>query len=295
MFISQFVGLSKNSITKALDKNRVYTAGRYLLGVGYKFTIRFPATYQHVEFSKASEASADVVMAQTNGDGGTVYMECAFQYKLKPEKINGESPLGLYQYYGEKSYQRKIANLAKSSMVNSVKLVKVQDFYTQREFVKSTVLNGLIAQFKNDGDYIEITGFQLGFTKFPITTESNIIKSSKENQKKEMTMKVREAKLVETQSFKIDGNATAQITELKAMVDSEARIVRNLATSGAKKIALEAQQVANLELRDRLSFDNKELMRYLWLKTLNTTGETDTVVSPSTILFFIFLFLRRRF
>jgi len=65
---------------------------------------------------------------------------------------------------------------------------------------------------------------------------------------------------------------------MTAKVDSEARLVRNVATARAKKIALQAQQTANLKLRDDLDFENKQLMRYLWLKALNSTGADSKVM-----------------
>ena len=113
------IGIVKNTITKALDAETVYTAGRYLLGIGDQFSVRFPRTYRHIEFSKGPDASGDVVMGQTNLDGGTVHMEVSFQYRLKPEKLNGNGEnLGLYQYYGATTYHQKITNLAKSSLVS---------------------------------------------------------------------------------------------------------------------------------------------------------------------------------
>jgi hypothetical protein len=44
--------------------------------------------------------------------------------------VNGKNPPGLYQYYGELNYHQKITNLAKSSLVNSIKSVKMTDFFS---------------------------------------------------------------------------------------------------------------------------------------------------------------------
>jgi hypothetical protein len=272
----------KNTITKALDAETVYTAGRYLLGIGDQFSVRFPRTYRHIEFSKGPDASGDVVMGQTNLDGGTVHMEVSFQYRLKPEKLNGNGEnLGLYQYYGATTYHQKITNLAKSSLVNSIKQVKMIEFYSDRQKVQKLMYENLVATFKSDGDYIDLIGsknFQLGKTRFPATTEAKIIESAKENQKKAMFYNEQKAKLVQAVSFNIAGNASAQIVEMTSKVDSSARLKRNVATAKAKQIALAAQQRVNLELREQLGFSNKQLMRYLWLKALNNTGADTNIL-----------------
>jgi hypothetical protein len=275
------IGIVKNSITKSLDADHVYTAGRYLLGVGDGFAVTFPATYRHIEFSRRSDASADTIMGQTNGDGGTVRMECSFQYKIRPEKVNGKNPPGLYQYYGELNYHQKITNLAKSSLVNSIKSVKMTDFFSARQNVKKVMFDNLVKVFENDGGYIDLIGpqnFQLGYTVFPSTTEAKIIESAKENQKKEMFYNIEKAKLVQAVSFNIAGNASAQIVEMTSKVDSAARYRRNVATASAKQIQLLAEQKVNSELRAQLQFDNAQLMRYLWLKALNSTGSDTSIL-----------------
>jgi len=281
------IGIVKNSITKALDVDSVYTAGRYLLGIGDQFAVKFPSTYRHVEFSKGPDASGDTVMGQTNRDGGTVHMEVSFQYKLKPEKLNAkkdpsnQNKGGLYQYYGATTYHQKITNLAKSSLIKSIKQIKMVSFYENRETVKRDMYNNLVAEFEGDGAYIDLMGprnFQLGYTRFPATTEGKIIESAKENQKKEMFYNVQKAKLVQAVSFNIAGNASAQIVEMTSKVDSDARLKRNVATADAKQIALEAQQRVNLELRTQMGFANKQLLRYLWLKALNSTGSDTNIL-----------------
>jgi len=281
------IGIVKNSITKALDSESVYTSGRYLLGIGDGFAVKFPSTYRLVEFSKGPDASGDTVMGQTNGDGGTVHMEVSFQYKLKPEKLNSKKDAsnnnkgGLYQYYGATTYHQKITNLAKSSLIKSIKQVKMISFYTERDQVSAVMYKNLVNAFETDGGYIDLIGprnFQLGYTRFPSTTEAKIIESSKENQKKEMFYNQQKSKLVQAISFNIAGNASAQIVEMTSKVDSDARLKRNVATASAKQIALSAQQTVNLELRTKMGFENKQLMRYLWLKALNNTGSDTNIL-----------------
>jgi hypothetical protein len=195
--------------------------------------------------------------------------------------VNGKNPPGLYQYYGELNYHQKITNLAKSSLVNSIKSVKMTDFFSARQNVKKVMFDNLVKVFENDGGYIDLIGpqnFQLGYTVFPSTTEAKIIESAKENQKKEMFYNIEKAKLVQAVSFNIAGNASAQIVEMTSKVDSAARYRRNVATASAKQIQLLAEQKVNSELRAQLQFDNAQLMRYLWLKALNSTGSDTSIL-----------------
>jgi len=78
-------GLMYNTITKQVTLTKIYTPGRYFLGLGRDF-IKFPTGLQTIEWaggaSTGLKCSDGCLMSVSTVDGLSMYLEVSFQFRL---------------------------------------------------------------------------------------------------------------------------------------------------------------------------------------------------------------------
>lgn len=276
------LGLKYNTISKVIALDAVYENGRYLLGVGQSFK-RFPATLQTVEFSKSKQRDEPplTVVIQSS----TVQLECAFQYKLVPSRIGSES--GLYRKYSQ-GYHQLFVRTAKAAILQAVNDTKVEDFYNRRPAIRASIHNRIRARFIEEGGYVSIPSFQLLYVDIPLSKEKLIVQTEIKKEEQNTEAKKRAKKLIDAESGVVLNAATVQVKQLKDTQLAQANVIKNTAVAKAKEVTIDMEQAVFKTYKAKLGLNNKQLLRFLWLKaaTAIAANETNQVVTglPNGVL-----------
>jgi hypothetical protein len=118
------VALEINDITGAIVSDRVYTAGRYFLGLGRGF-VRFPIAEQPVEYRDGGDAGE----LRTATADEQISVELSFTYKLMPSMLPQ-----LFRRYAQ-NYRDKYVSLGESVLGQQLNRFNIEDYYARREIV----------------------------------------------------------------------------------------------------------------------------------------------------------------
>lgn len=269
------LGLKFNTLSKNIDLDAVYENGRYLLGVGQSFK-RFPATLQTVEFSHS--AARDEPPLTVVIESSTVQLSCAFQYRLVPGRIGGET--GLYRKYSQ-GYHQLFVRTAKAAILASVNGTTVEDFYNSRPTIRSSIHSKIRSRFVAEGGYVTIPSFQLLYVEIPASKEKLIVQTEVKKEEQNTEAKKRAKKLIDAESGVVLNAATVQVKQLKDTLVAQADVIKNTAVAKAKEVTIDMEQSIFATYKKELGLSNTELLRFLWLKaqTVLSGNETNRVVA----------------
>lgn len=240
--------------------DKVYTSGRYLLGIGQKFE-RYPLQIQNMEYSSKTGADEYLIEVITTG---TIRVEVTLQYQLKPALLGA-----LYKTYA-KDYKSKFIKIIKSEIVQKALQFEMPQFYLERrkitEAMSTTVKQGAT---KN---WINIKGFQMQYVRIPVDKENLIVQTAITKQKAFTALETKKAAVVKAQILVIKGKAAASIREKTANQNAQAFIIKNEAAAFVTKTVVKAQQNVYPLMKQQMGLTNAELLRLLWINNLNTTS-----------------------
>jgi regulator of protease activity HflC (stomatin/prohibitin superfamily) len=266
-------GLAKNTISGSVDRNTIYTSGRYFLGLGKQF-VQYPATLQTIEFSNyggnAPPLSAGTV--DVRGGGATMLLEVSLQYRLALGQLGQ-----LYTSYAQ-NYKSKLVSTAESTIKNvASERFSVNDYFTIREEVAEVFHAAVNLAYKSD--YASCELFQLRNTDPPTQTENSIINTLVTQEQQSTARQIKLSDLVrnDTANLAVQTDITIQ-NEINARAQAQSKIIIETARAEAVAIKLDAYGQAYSYMRDQLNFTSDGLLTHFFYENLRQ------LESPSQIL-----------
>eukprot|EP00753_Platysulcus_tardus_P014083 PLAT4028.1.p2 GENE.PLAT4028.1~~PLAT4028.1.p2 ORF type:complete len:329 (-),score=141.77 PLAT4028.1:135-1061(-) len=261
------MGIAINRASVTIDETRVYTSGRWLLGLGRGFVV-FPRTLQLIEFSDSGDtADAPALRAQSGRTRITV--ECSLQYQLRPQDL-----VLLWQKH-EQRYHDKLVKIAQSALKVVASEFNSTLFYTQRRTIAAAMLEEVRARLAPE--FVDVRFFQLRKVTLPESVDTSVLEKLVREENTNTANNQQQTGLIEAESAVILSQAQANITELTNEKQSEANVVLNEAIAEARKIRLDSESFALTALKDGLGWSNSQLLRFFWLKSL-ANHKSDKVV-----------------
>jgi regulator of protease activity HflC (stomatin/prohibitin superfamily) len=118
-------GLKYNSISKTIDRNKVYTGGWHWVWPWYNFIV-FPATLVNLDFTDYKGAQSQPLNVKDN-NGQTMRLSVSLQYRIKKDKIPE-----LYSAY-QKGYETTMISFVDATVRTMVGTFGPDDFWTKRK------------------------------------------------------------------------------------------------------------------------------------------------------------------
>ena len=150
------MGIARNNIASNIDKTRVYTAGRYFMGLGKEFII-YPTTVQQLDLPG--------IYAPTL-DRQTVKIDIKLQYKLAPANL-----VNLYlkrnMAYG--TFYRNVVTQTAKEICKEFETIP--DFYTKRVEISQAIEDKVREQL--EAEYAELVAFQVSERWKQATTDGS--------------------------------------------------------------------------------------------------------------------------
>lgn len=259
------IGIAQNTIQRGIDSSKIYTSGRWFLGLGKTF-IRYPTTRQNIYFGSSSDSSGSAsggpLVVRT--PGGQVTVEASLQYSLIPSRV-----VDLYGAF-QQNYHARLVTAASSAIQTAMQGADLQQFYTNRTLVQNLTFTALQNAF--NGLYATCHDFQLRRVTLPATNEQQVVNKIVTEQRAKTAQNVQEQQNVDAATTVIVGEISQTIAVLEANRTQEAAVIVNQAVSTAKALRIDSESGAYTSFQQALGFNNTELLRYIYYKNLKATG-----------------------
>lgn len=259
-------GIEMNTATKSIDATRVYTSGRYFLGLGRAF-LQFPRNFQTIEYSSSADADEPPLTARTNA--GQITLDCSLQYTLVLENL-----VDIYQTY-ELTYHSKFVKIAQNRIKLIASTFEPQAFYTQRKEVTKQMFAALVKDLATEN--VVVHDFQLRKVTLPSANENKIIDKLIAAERQRTAQNQQQENEIVAQTTVISGEQDRLIRIFTANKMREATIVTQNSVAQAKAISLSSQTKVFNVLKSDLGLSSPQLMKYLWLKQLRDVPSTATM------------------
>lgn len=258
-------GIKQNIITRQIEES-VYEEGFYYTSPVATF-IRFPRTWQSVEFSP-SETAQDVVVATRTEDGLDLQIDISFQYRLVKGTL-----ISLYKEYGI-FYETTLLKIARGVIRDVAGEYDALEFFYNRSTISAAMVYAL--QAKESVLYIQVGEFQLRNIDLPDSFEDAIEQVEVAKQEIKKAEYQQQAATIRARTLVIEAEAQFNITKIEAEAYAE-----------ALDIKLTAEGEALAELMTDLGFNSTEILTYLWIKAIEEHDESYLIIgdnAPNIIL-----------
>lgn len=267
-------GLVKNTFAGTVELDKVYTSGRFFLGLGKAF-VKYPANLQTLTFSdNGGDAPALRVASQSaSGDvQGTTTLELSFQYRLMLDRLGK-----IYDTF-QTRYAAKYISVAESTLKNiASQRFSVTDYFDNRIAVGEVFHAALNLAYSSQFAYVEL--FQLKTVKPPSATEQRVIDTLVTQEQQNLAEQEKLANLVR--------NATANLlirtqsiidNTIKAQADSTAEIIRSEARANYIKEVINAYGNAYAVMKSELNFSNSDILTHMYYENIRAMTDPAKIV-----------------
>lgn len=249
------MGIRYNSNLLTIEEDRVYSNGRYFLGLGVNF-IKFPTTLVAAEFAGGNQ------LAAWSAEGQEVFLEVGFYYRLDRGKL-----VDIYKKYDEK-YHARMLQVAKRVIKQVTIQYQAIQFFSNRTLIGEKMARDLRVSLATEDMILEL--FTLRAVDIPDAFEAKIqskvvtLQTAKTATYRKETAVARAANAVQ------EGNGYARIN--KTLAEADARATLTLETARAEGIKLLAQAEANAyeRLSTVLGLSAGPFLKYRWAQMLDS-------------------------
>lgn len=263
------VAIVFDTTTRIIDSTKVFSSGRYLIGLGKSF-ITFPITYQLLDFSVDPEEGGDTLTVNTPG-GQTVFIDVSFYYRIDESKVQE-----IYRI-ARTTLKSFIIREATDSIKTSAALFTVNEYILFRRQIAQKIHEDLNSRLYTKY-YCWVPLLQLRAVDLPDSVENSKIQLAVATQN--------------TKTSELQRNITIinQETTIKAQVyDSNKTVaLQSAASEGAKieaqaisegnRLVVETVALAQLNLTSSLGFNATHLITYNFIKMLRASSSDDNYV-----------------
>lgn len=252
-----------------------FNAGLHFLGVGHKF-IRFPNTYQNMQFSTAEH---DVLHTRTS-DGLPLTLGISFQYTLTKPRV-----YDLYMRH-EEQYPNVLFDIATHVLADVACNYTAYNFFNDKQSI-AIVMQQELTKVTQELVFASVETLQIMLVKLPASFEDAIVESIAVKQNITRTQKTQASKQVEFDTMAMAAQQKANQTVTESRGKAKEIIAKQNATaiSLLQNVATELQ--AYKMITDSLGFSHDELLQYVYYDSLtDRQGEAEYVVglNPNTFV-----------
>jgi len=244
------LAFKKNTLTNKVDTTQVYRNGRYSVGPSVDM-VRFPRTYQKVEFSGAK------ALQVFNAEGLSVGLDASFFFKIQEANLPK-----MFSAYGTNIVSKALA-IAESTLKNSAVTFTIEQYLKNRSIITQTFNRNMTAAMNTIYLDVDDYKFQLRQITFPDQIRNKYLDAAVVLQREKQFQFEQEAKLIRDNTIKLTKATKANTTVITR--EAEARSARIVAvakanadelvsTARGKGIAIALSNLTVTESADRKMF-----------------------------------------
>lgn len=256
-------GIAIDGTAVRIDTSRIYTAGRYALGLGWYF-VKYPQTV----IAETFDADTRNAIVARSKDGVVINLDCSFEYRLLRDQL-----IQLHFKFGS-DYRLPISKTARETIRSVASEFEAFGFFLNR----SIISNRMAEQMRVDlaVNHVSLNSFQLLDIQLPAAFASAIQTTEITRQQIATATFQQERARVEAQTQVLAATQQAQVIEARAAAD--AQVITAQARAQANSIN---ERTSNLIaaysfVKSNYTMTSDELLNYIWLQALGETAATLT-------------------
>jgi len=261
-------GLKQHWFTKKIDPTPVRGIGTHYVGIQYDY-IRFPATWQTVEFSPASDADDIAISTQTK-DGLAITFDASFQYKLRSE--------GLYDIYSQYglTYNDQIVQVARGALRNTASQFSATEFLQNRSIVADAMkldLNISIIHIQVDIEAFQLRQITLPQSFMDATEQVEVAKLQQTIAQYEL-----EAAQIAAQIDIVEAQTAANVSLIQAYAAANVTEIDANAQANALNITMSMESYTMADFMNTTGMNASEAIAFFYVQALENLPEGTTLV-----------------
>jgi len=253
-------GIKYNNNLKSIDDKRVYSNGRYFLGLGLSF-INFPLSASLIEFAKGAG------LRMWTQEGQLVIVDMSLMYRLQREEV-----VNLYRRY-KQDYHSRLEQIT----IRTVKKVSIQytaeDFFRRRGTIGAHMRSELRIRLNQEFCTLEI--FNLRRITIPEEFEAKVISKQIQEQIRQTRVYEKNTSLLRARKNIILGVTDANIS----LAINSARALQNEKIQIADARALRdvsSQEAASYDfVQSLIGISGSKILQYRYSKLMETLEQTN--------------------
>ncbi len=262
------LGLKQNIFTKELVGEPVRGGGWLFVGLEYDY-IRFPATWQTIDFTPSSDADDIPINTQTR-DGLAITFEASFQYKL-----NISSLKAMYEDFGS-DYHQQIVQVSRGSLRNTAAIYSASEFLQNRSAVANAMRVAILSDLFSM--HIAIEAFQLR----AITLPTAFMQATEEVEVARLQQQIAQYKLaaaqIEAQVILLNASVAANVSLIQAYATANVTLVDAIAQAQALNITRTMEAATLADLMNATGMNATMAIAYLYVQALQNLPPGTTLV-----------------
>ncbi len=265
--INEF-GLKQNVFTKEIVGEPVRGGGWQFVGLDYDY-IRFPATWQPIDFTTSSDADASPINTQTR-DGLAITFDASFQYKLNISALET-----LYSNFGL-DYHQQIVEVARGSLRNIAAMYSATEFLQNRSDVANSMRVSIIADLtsmKLELDYFQLRAITLPFAFMDATEDVEVARLQQQIAAYEFA-----AAQIEAQQIILDAEVAANISLIAAYASANVSMIDATAQAFALNITRAMESATLADLMNATGMNATMVIAFLYVQALEHLPAGTTLV-----------------
>jgi regulator of protease activity HflC (stomatin/prohibitin superfamily) len=300
-----------NSVSKVIEDDIVYTPGRYFVGLGKSF-LKFPLNwvvrtmhffppsnsgrhpthsfvYQIIDFSNDDdELGGSTLQVQLN-EGQSLSMDVSFYFRIDDSRIHE-----LYRIAGI-NYAPLLVRKSQEIIKNVASQFVTTEFFSKREEITETMRFELNKQLYATY-FVFVPICQLRNVLLPSQLETALIDKVIADQQKKTAETQRNVTIIQAETQVIQALAQANVSTILQVANSDAfQTVQNAQAAvrtpyphfvtcaddcgfvQAKKLVIDAQNLAYANLKTKVAFNNTQLFNYLFTERISQAPASSTI------------------
>jgi regulator of protease activity HflC (stomatin/prohibitin superfamily) len=251
-------GIKQNVFTKQLVGQPVRGGGLQFVGIEYDF-IRYPATWQTVDFT-LSESADDIPINTQTKDGLAITFDASFQYRLNMSML-----IALYTNFGM-NYNTQIVQVSRASLRNVAARYSATQFLQNRTQVSDAMRAEVIDDLESLN--IEIDYFQLRAITLPtaFTNATEQVEVAKLQQ--QVAQYLLAAAQIAAKQTVLEAEAAANVTIIAAFAAANVTITQAQAQASALNITTSMQGMTIADFMSITGFNASMVIAYFYVQAL---------------------------
>lgn len=257
-------GIEFNTVSKSINKDQVFTSGRYFVGLGKAF-LEFPRSYQNIDFSSAPDADEPPLVMERS----QVSIDCSLQYTLILRNLTS-----IYAAH-ELRYHDKMVKEATNAIKNVASDYEPTKFYQDRRNLAMEMKEAVTTALRRENAIVH--DFQLRKVSLKPQNDIDVIRKVVLAEEQRTALNIRQKEDIIAATTVIAGIQDQLISIFQSEKQRNATIILENANAKAKEINLKSQTNAYEVLRASLGFSRDELLQYLWIQQLRNMPASSNV------------------
>jgi len=271
------IGINFNSFKKEIEETKVYTSGRFRIGIGHSF-VSYPRNIQTIEFAKGTNSDAPRLGVWSK-DGQNIEIACSFMYTLVPERT-----IDIYRKFGASVDSEPWKALYIQAAQSVIKSTTTQ-FYTEEFFRNRTDIGELIfsqLRAKMWENFGQLRYFQLRTISIPYNFEASVTKKLTAKQAVKRSVYENDARIVRKGIDQVIREAQATANYLQLQATATGTLLQQEAEARGKQLKVLGQAEAYESLKESMGMTNSDLLYFKYMRTLRQRKNTRLLVDTGS-------------